>query len=76
MGKMGEQFDGYETTIDRIREWYISAIRDSATIAGGITLLSEQIGCDRSFLSVTLKRKNFGALREALRRILKKGGAR
>lgn len=73
---MKREFEIAEQRIEDLKQWYIAVIEHAAERAGGRTHLSELLGVDRSFITVTLKRGDFGALREAVRRIINKEEAK
>lgn len=68
-----KEFDIAEQRIEDLRQWYIAVINEAAERAGGKTLLAGRLGRDRSFIHVTLAREDFGALREAVRKIVERG---
>lgn len=70
---MKDQFHVAEQRIADLKAWYIDVIYEAAERAGGKTKLAHLLHRDRSFIHVTLARGDFGALREAVRKIIEGG---
>jgi len=69
---MKKEFAIAEQRIEDLTAWYIDVITEAARLAGGRVALGKKLGRDKSYVTVTLARGDFGALRECVRRIVEK----